>query len=137
MDAEAARGEGLLERSEELRRIDALLASAAHGDGGLLAIDGPAGTGKTGLLEAAAARARERYMAVALASGSELERDFAFGVARRLFEETLVAPTAAGAAPCSPAPRGWLGPPWACPPPRDRRPTPPTPATPPSTGFTG
>ena len=87
MEADAG---DLLERSEELRRIEALLDRAAAGDGGLLAVEGPAGIGKTALLAAAAASARARGMLVFGAAGSELERGFAFGVARRLFEETLV-----------------------------------------------
>jgi DNA-binding CsgD family transcriptional regulator len=87
MEADA---EDLLERSEELRRVETLLDRAAAGDGGLLAVEGPAGIGKTALLAAAAASARARGMLVLGAAGSELERGFAFGVARRLFEETLV-----------------------------------------------
>jgi DNA-binding CsgD family transcriptional regulator len=60
------------------------------GDGGLLVIEGPAGIGKTGLLDAVRAAARVGGpMAALSARGGELERDFPFGVVRQLFEPTL------------------------------------------------
>src|SRR5829696_5032585 len=43
----------LLERSEELARVEAALAEARAGRGMLLVIEGPAGIGKTALLAAA------------------------------------------------------------------------------------
>ena len=42
----------LLERDAELDHVDAALAAVAVGRGSLLAIRGPAGAGKTALLEA-------------------------------------------------------------------------------------
>jgi hypothetical protein len=99
-------GEGLLERSGELRRIDALLGSAAGGDGGLLAIEGPAGIGKTGLLEAAAAAARDRGMAVARASGATWSATSRSGSPAGCSSGSCCAPIRPVAPSCSRAPPG-------------------------------
>jgi DNA-binding CsgD family transcriptional regulator len=55
-------------------------------------IDGPAGVGKTALLEAARAAAGDAGLLVLRARGAELERAFAFGVVRQLFDEVLRGP---------------------------------------------
>ena len=47
----------LLERSEQLARIESALSEARFGKGMLLVIEGPAGIGKTALLDAARAAA--------------------------------------------------------------------------------
>ena len=47
-------------RAAELREIDVLLEAAAAGSGGVLNFFGPAGSGKTMLIGAAARRARSR-----------------------------------------------------------------------------
>src|SRR5512132_2705962 len=86
----AAATEPLLERNEELSRIESALADARAGCGRFLVIEGPAGIGKTALLAAARTMAAERGMRVLRARGTELERDFAFGVVRQLFEPSLV-----------------------------------------------
>jgi DNA-binding CsgD family transcriptional regulator len=52
-------------------------------------IEGPAGIGKTALLAAARTAAAEGGMRVLRSRGTELERDFAFGVVRQLFELPL------------------------------------------------
>jgi DNA-binding CsgD family transcriptional regulator len=80
---------GFVEREGELARIDALLATARAGDGGLLVITGPAGIGKTVLLAAARERAGQAGMRVLAGRGGELESGFSFGVARQLFEPLL------------------------------------------------
>src|SRR5215218_6290614 len=80
----------LLERSEELARIESAFAEARSGRGVFLVLEGPAGIGKTALLAAARTAAAESGMRVLRARGTELERDFAFGVARQLFEPSLV-----------------------------------------------
>ena len=49
-------------------------------------IGGPAGIGKTALLQAAAGMAEEAGVRVLRARGSDLEQEFAFGVVRQLFE---------------------------------------------------
>jgi DNA-binding CsgD family transcriptional regulator/tetratricopeptide (TPR) repeat protein len=79
----------LLERSQELARIESALAEARTGHGRLVVIEGPAGIGKTALLAAARARAGEGGMRVLRSRATELERDFAFGIVRQLFEPPL------------------------------------------------
>lgn len=80
---------GLLERENELATVDAMLERARAGQGGLVAIEAPAGLGKTALLQAAQERALAAGMQVALAPGFELEREFTFGVLRQLYEPLL------------------------------------------------
>ena len=87
---EAAATGQLLERSEELARIESALAEARSGRGTFVVVEGPAGIGKTALLAAARAAAAEGGMRVLRSRGTELERDFAFGVVRQLFEPPLV-----------------------------------------------
>ena len=86
---EAAVTSQLLERSEELARIESALAEARAGRGTFVVIEGPAGIGKTALLAAARILAAGGGMRVLRSRGTELERDFAFGVVRQLFEPPL------------------------------------------------
>ena len=51
----------LIGREDELARVTALVAAASAGAGGFALIEGPAGIGKSALLEAAAAAAVERH----------------------------------------------------------------------------
>jgi DNA-binding CsgD family transcriptional regulator len=88
MNQAAASGQ-LLERSEELARIESALAAARSGRGTFVVVEGPAGMGKTALLAAARTAAADGGMRVLRSRGTELERDFAFGVVRQLFEPTL------------------------------------------------
>ena len=76
-------GELLLERVEERRTLADAVRAARDGGGGIVIVEGPAGVGKTALLEAFAAEA-DGDLSVASARASELERDFAFGVALQL-----------------------------------------------------
>src|SRR5215475_1153531 len=85
---------GLLERGDELARVDRLLTAARAGRGGVVVITGPAGIGKTALLSEAEERAGRAGMRVLAGRGGELEGGFSFGVARQLVEPLL-----AGAAP--------------------------------------
>jgi DNA-binding CsgD family transcriptional regulator len=83
----ALTGNELLERAGELERCAAALAgTAATQHGTLTIVEGPAGIGKTSLLTAASESGELRVLA---ARGSELERDFAFGVVRQLFEPAI------------------------------------------------
>jgi DNA-binding CsgD family transcriptional regulator len=122
--AAAARGntgsEGLLEREAQLRAVDELLAAGRAASGGLLLVEGHAGIGKSALLDAAVARARSRAMTVMRARASELESDFAFGIALQLFEpllagaddetrDRLLAGSAALAGPLLERPTSWGG----------------------------
>jgi len=79
----------LLERRQELARIESALAEAREGRGRFLVIEGPAGIGKTALLATARTVAADGGMRVLRSRGAELERDFAFGVVRQLFEAVL------------------------------------------------
>jgi DNA-binding CsgD family transcriptional regulator/tetratricopeptide (TPR) repeat protein len=72
----------LLEREEDLAAVAGALDDAA--DGGALLITGPPGVGKTALLGAVGGLAGDRGHRVLRARGSEMERDFSFGVVRQL-----------------------------------------------------
>ena len=74
----------LLERTRELEAVANLLEG-----GGLLLVEGSAGVGKTTLLQRAAADASSAGRRILLARGAQLERSYAFGVARQLFERLL------------------------------------------------
>ena len=82
-----------LEREALLAAAGERVAAARRGSGGVVAYEGPAGIGKTTVLAAAAERAWG--MTVVRALPSELERTFAYGVARRLLGPLLAALTAA------------------------------------------
>ena len=86
----AAATEPLLERNAELARIRSALSKACRGRGRFLVIEGPAGIGKTALLAETRTAAVRGGMRVLRSRGTELERDFAFGVVRQLFEPPLV-----------------------------------------------
>jgi hypothetical protein len=83
------RAELLLERDRELESLRAALAEAAGGEGRLALVEGPAGIGKSRLLAELRAAAEEDGVRVLSARGSELEREFPFGVVRQLFEPAL------------------------------------------------
>jgi DNA-binding CsgD family transcriptional regulator len=79
----------LLERERELRAIHDALAAACGGKGSVTLVEGHAGTGMSGLLAEAARQAFAADMEVLRAAGDEAEQEFAFGVARQLFEARL------------------------------------------------
>jgi DNA-binding CsgD family transcriptional regulator len=79
----------LLERESELEVLRELIANAVSDLGAVALIEGPAGIGKSSLLNEAMALAREMGCSTATARCNELERDFAFGLARQLFEPRL------------------------------------------------
>lgn len=81
----------LLERDGERVEIDEVVRQCRGGSGRLLVLQGPAGIGKTRLLEDVRARACDAGLTVLGASGGELERDYPLGVARQLFEPLLMA----------------------------------------------
>lgn len=80
----------LLERESELAKIELLIARVRAGAGLRLLVEGPAGAGKTRLLEAAVRAGRASGMLVLEASASELESELGFGVVRSLLEGVLV-----------------------------------------------
>src|SRR3954452_1469849 len=85
--AQAAHHAAILEREDELATLADVVRAASQGRGGVAWIEGPPGIGKTRLLEAARAGAENRT--VLAARGGRLERDFAFGVVRGLFEPVI------------------------------------------------
>ncbi|HVF78156.1 MAG TPA: AAA family ATPase, partial [Solirubrobacteraceae bacterium] len=110
----------MLEREPELRAVDELLGAGRAGTGQLLLVEGHAGIGKSALLDATVARARATGMTVMRARASELEGDFAFGIALQLFEpllagaddetrDRLLAGSAALAGPLLERPTHWGG----------------------------
>ena len=78
------RRDGLLERGRQLELVGAALDAAANGVGGAVGIEGPAGLGKTALLDVAAGEAAERGLSVRRARGLELEIEHPFGAVRQL-----------------------------------------------------
>ena len=92
----AARGESrtapvepMVGRDREVRVLGGALADAVHGEGRLALIHGPAGIGKSRLLQEVRRLAADEGALVLTARGSQLERSFAFGAVRQLFEGTL------------------------------------------------
>jgi DNA-binding SARP family transcriptional activator/tetratricopeptide (TPR) repeat protein len=76
----------LVERENELRAIEVTLDRLAGGEGGVVLFEGPAGIGKTRLLDQLRARAAGRGAMVVAARAGLLEREFGFGVVRQLLE---------------------------------------------------
>ena len=79
----------LLERDRELAEIDACIAAATAEEGSFLVLEGRAGMGKTALARRSPAAGRSGRVDDLLRGGSELEREFAFGVVRQLFEPAI------------------------------------------------
>src|SRR3954467_8641818 len=100
----------LLEREADVKELGRVLADARAGRGGLAIIEGAPGAGKSELVAAARRQGAAAGLRVLSASGSEFEREFAFGAVRQLFEPVLEASGAgrdgllAGAA----APAQWV-----------------------------
>lgn len=90
----AARTARLLERDEEFLAIDDAIRAALAGDGTAVVLEGPAGIGKTSLLDEARRRAIEAGMTVIASHGAFLESDFAFGVVRQLFTPVIAGASA-------------------------------------------
>jgi predicted ATPase len=88
--AAVAGSERLLERDVELARLTALLAQAQAGSGAVAAIEGPAGIGKTALLEALRRQAADRGIRSLRARGRVLEAGMAFAVMRQLMEPVVL-----------------------------------------------
>jgi DNA-binding CsgD family transcriptional regulator len=84
----------LLEREHELGTLAAVVDATAAGAARLVVVEGPAGIGKTQLVAEGRRRAADAGLRVLSARGGELEREYAFGVVRQLFEPALVAPDA-------------------------------------------
>ncbi len=81
--------EELLERETELGALSGLLDAAVAGRGSVALVQGPAGIGKSGLLDAWVTHARTRAVDVLRASGDELVIDSSFATVRELFWSRL------------------------------------------------
>jgi DNA-binding CsgD family transcriptional regulator len=86
-DAKVA--QALLERESQLEQLANELACARGGTGRVVVVSGPAGIGKTALLDWVGREAAAEGMVVLRARGAELEEGFAFGVVQQLFERIL------------------------------------------------
>jgi DNA-binding CsgD family transcriptional regulator len=82
-------GSDLIERDEELDALAVALARLADRVGGVATVTGPAGLGKTTLLEHSIARALDAGLRVRTAAPGSHERHFAYGVMRTLLEAPL------------------------------------------------
>ncbi len=84
-DAPSMADATLLERGDLQEAMERALRESRHGGGQVLLIEGAAGIGKSRLLAElrASTNASQRVL---IARASELERGFAFGVVRQLFE---------------------------------------------------
>jgi DNA-binding CsgD family transcriptional regulator len=80
----------LRERRAELGALERLAGGASEGRGGLIAIQGPAGIGKSALLREAGIRADAAGLHVLRARGGELEQHHPFGLVRQLLEPVVV-----------------------------------------------
>ena len=88
--------DALMDRDAELSELGRRLAAVRAGSGRVIAIEGPAGIGKSTLLAAAGRIARDDGATFLLARCSPLEQHAAWGVARQLFEPLRAGPRWAG-----------------------------------------
>ncbi len=84
-------GPPLLDREGELQTLDAAVQAARAGRGGLVVLEGAAGTGKSALVALTGQRGGGAGMRVLAARGGELEQDHPFGLIRQLYEPVLAA----------------------------------------------
>jgi DNA-binding CsgD family transcriptional regulator len=76
----------LLERDDELSTLKSLIDAAGRGESAIVLVEGRAGIGKSRLIAAARERAADAGLRTLAARGTDLERDFPYGVVRQLFE---------------------------------------------------
>lgn len=88
-EAVLAGPDALLERELEVERVRGALRSVGRREGHVVVIEGPAGIGKSRLLDIARSRASELGFRVLSARATELEQGFPFGVIRQLFERVI------------------------------------------------
>jgi DNA-binding CsgD family transcriptional regulator len=73
--------------------LQSLLSQARRGSGRVVFVEGPAGVGKTRLLESLRTPASEASIRTLSARATELERDFPYGVVRQLFGPLIASAT--------------------------------------------
>jgi DNA-binding SARP family transcriptional activator len=79
----------LVERERELSTLEDALDQLQDGRSVRVLVEGPAGIGKTRLLEELGRRAAGRGVTVLAAHGSQLEQSFGYGVVRQLLESVV------------------------------------------------
>ena len=79
-----------LERQRELAAIEDAVRGAQDGRGSVVLIEGPAGIGKSVVLDEARRRVAGGELRSLGARGGTLERDFGFGVVRQLLEVVVL-----------------------------------------------
>ena len=85
-------GPQIIERDDEIATLAELLDESLAGQGRVAVIEGPAGIGKSRLLTEIRQRSEDTGTLTLAARGSELEREFPFGVVRQLFEVAIADP---------------------------------------------
>lgn len=85
----------LLERETELDLAEGFLDRLVRGRGGIVVLEGPAGIGKTALLDEVAARGTTRGAEVLRSRAGQIDAGFSFGVVRQLLEPRVRAATGA------------------------------------------
>ena len=83
-----------MDRESELAELRARLEAVRSGQGGVVVIEGPAGVGKSALLDFVRSRASDGGFGVLTGRGSEFEHAYPWGVVRSLFAPALAAPGA-------------------------------------------
>ena len=129
--------EELFDRDAEVALLRDALADARAGRGPLVIVEGEPGIGKTALLATVHREATAGGCPVLAATGGELERGFAWGVVRQIFEPLVYgANCSRRRSPCA-APRRWRARPSGCPRMTTARRAVETGPLPRSTAFTG
>lgn len=83
--------DALFERGDELAHLHKLVADARAGVSHVALIEGPSGIGKTALMQVLADGERDSGVLIVRARCDEMEKGFAFGAVRQLFEQPLAA----------------------------------------------
>ncbi|MCW2540932.1 MAG: Tetratricopeptide 4 [Frankiales bacterium] len=81
----------LVDRDREVSQLSACLEASTASEGSVVLIAGPAGIGKTRLLTELRRDLGDRALCLT-ARGSQLEREFAYGAVRQLFDRILTTP---------------------------------------------
>jgi predicted ATPase len=88
---DSGRPQMLFERAAQIERLSEVLDEVRAGAGRLILLEGPAGVGKTALLNEARRLAGAAGMGTLVAHAGEFERDFPFAIVRQLLEPPVVA----------------------------------------------
>ena len=104
-------GRPLIERDAELGALSRAVAGVRGGGGNAILVEGPAGVGKTALVDNAAALASRAGFQVRRTAPGPHDREFSFGAVRALLEAPLRDAVPTCAPSCSTGP---LPPPEGC-----------------------